>query len=166
MNTDELKRRSERFALDAMKLVGKLPSNQQGRVIGNQFLRAATSVGANYRAATRAWSHAEFIAKIGTVEEEADECCYWLELVIEGNLLPASRVTPLLKEAQELTAIFTASGRTARLNSNRESRSAKRKAVAGSQSAVRAPRSSANPRSEISDSAPIRNSKSAIRDNQ
>src|SRR5207244_1185856 len=109
MDTDELKRRSKRFALDGMKLVGELPNDQQGRVIGDQVLRAATSVGANYRASTRARSHAEFIAKIGTVEEEADECCYWLELVIEGHLLPASRVSVLLKEAQELTAIFTAS---------------------------------------------------------
>ena len=120
MNTDELKERSKRFALDAMQLIGELPLNQHGRVSGNQFLRAAPSVGANYRAATRARAHAEFIAKIGTVEEEADECCYWLELVIDGQLLPVTRVDPLLQEAQELTAIFTASGRTAKLNSKRK----------------------------------------------
>jgi four helix bundle protein len=66
--------------------------------------------------ATRARSHAEFISKIGVVEEEVDETCYWLELVIEGRLLPSAKVAPLLREAQELTAIFTASGRTARTN--------------------------------------------------
>jgi four helix bundle protein len=119
MNADELKARTKCFALDAVKLAGELPTSQTGRVIGNQFLRAATSVGANYRAAVRARSHAEFISKIGIVEEESDECCYWLELVIEAGLLSAARVQPLLKEAQELTAIFTASGRTAKSNSRR-----------------------------------------------
>jgi four helix bundle protein len=116
MDSEELKGRTKRFALAAMELVELLPRNAKGRVVGNQCLRSATSVGANYRAATRARSHAEFISKIGVVEEEADETCYWLELVIEGRLLPSVKVAPLLREAQELTAIFTASGRTARTN--------------------------------------------------
>ena len=114
MDSEELKGRTKKFALAAMELVELLSNNAKGRVVGNQFLRSATSVGANYRAATRARSHAEFISKIGVVEEEADESCYWLELVVEGRLLPSVKVTPLLREAQELTAIFTASGRTAR----------------------------------------------------
>ena len=116
MDSEELKRRSKKFALAAMELAELLPKNAKGRIVENQFLRSTTSVGANYRAATRSRSHAEFISKIGIVAEEADESCYWLELMIEGHLLPSSKVAPLLQEAQELTAIFTASGRTARTN--------------------------------------------------
>jgi len=97
-------------------LVALLPNTVPGRIASDQFARCASSVGANYRAATRARSHAEFISKIGIVEEEADEACYWLELAVEARLLPAAKVEPLLQEAQELTAIFTASGRTARTN--------------------------------------------------
>lgn len=114
MNPDGLKNRTKAFALAAMELTDAMPNNAKGRVVGNQFLRCATSVGANCRAADRARSHADFISKIGIVEEEADESCYWLELMIEGKLLPAQKVESLLREAQELTAIFTASGRTAR----------------------------------------------------
>lgn len=114
MDTEELRKRTKRFALAGMKLFSDMPNTQLARIIGSQFVRAATSVGANHRAANRVRSHAEFIAKLGIVEEEADECCYWLELMIEGNLLQSSRVDPVLKEAKELTAIFTASGRTAR----------------------------------------------------
>ena len=116
MDSEELKKRTKRFALEAMELVDLLPNIAKGRVVGNQFLRCATSVGANYRAATRARSHAEFIAKIGIVEEEADEACYWLELMAEAKLLQSAKVASLLAEACELTAIFTASGRTARAN--------------------------------------------------
>ena len=116
MDSEELKGRTKRFALEAMELVDLLPSTAKGRVVGNQFLRCATSVGANYRAADRARSHAEFISKMGVVEEEADESCYWLELMLEAKLVSPVRVQPLLAEARELTAIFTASGRTARAN--------------------------------------------------
>lgn len=83
-------------------------------MIGYQMLRCATSVGANYRAACRARSQADFISKITVVEEESDESGYWLELIIESGLMKEERVKDLLKEANELTAIFTASGKTAR----------------------------------------------------
>jgi four helix bundle protein len=116
MEKDELQRRTKQFALAVIRFDGKLPRSRAGMVIGNQLLRAATSVGANYRSACRARSHADFIAKIAIVEEEADECAYWLELVQEAGLLPAEQVASLLQEARELTAIFTASGRTAKSN--------------------------------------------------
>jgi four helix bundle protein len=113
MNEQEMIARTKRFALRIMKLVGALPKTIQGRAIGGQLMRSGTSVAANYRAACRARSKAEFIAKLGTVEEEADESAFWLELIIEGELLPASQVQPLLTEAGELVAITAASKKTA-----------------------------------------------------
>ena len=83
-------------------------------VLGKQLLRSATSVGANYRAACRARSRADFISKIAVVEEEADECLYWLELLGESGLVSTPALRTLLKEADELTAIFTAAGKTAK----------------------------------------------------
>ncbi len=111
---DELKKRTRTFALDIIKLVAELPKNQAGRTIGNQIIRSGTSVGANYRAACRARSNKDFISKITIVEEECDETLFWLELIDESNLLESDELQKLLKEADELTAIFTASGRTAR----------------------------------------------------
>jgi four helix bundle protein len=113
MDSDDLKRRTKRFALRILKLVAALPNTVQGRTIGGQLARAGTSVGSNYRAACRGRSRAEFIAKLGIVEEEADESAFWLELVIEGELLKAVRVQPLLDEAVELTAIMSSSRITA-----------------------------------------------------
>jgi four helix bundle protein len=113
MNEQEMIARTKQFALRIMKLVGALPKTIQGRAIGGQLMRSGTSVAANYRAACRARSKAEFIAKLGTVEEEADESAFWLELIIEGELLPASQVQPLLTEAGELVAITAASKKTA-----------------------------------------------------
>lgn len=109
MNATELKQRTKVFALRIMKLVDALPTTKSGHAIGNQLVRSGTSVGANYRASCRARSKAEFIAKIGVVEEEADESGFWLELIVEGSLLPLIKVTELLKEANELTAIMAAS---------------------------------------------------------
>ena len=114
MNEVELKNRTKQFSLRMMKLVGALPSNATGRAIGNQLVRCGTAVGANYRAACRSRSQAEFVAKLGVVEEEADESAYWLELVIEGKLVKAVLVSSLLKEADELTRIFTKSVISAR----------------------------------------------------
>lgn len=114
MNEQELKTRTKQFGLRVMKLVGALPNNSVGRAIGSQLVRSGTSVGANYRAACRGRSKAEFIAKLGIVIEEADESGYWLELIIEGELLVTHLVEPLLKEADELTAIMVASRNTAR----------------------------------------------------
>jgi len=109
MNQDELKARTKQFALRVMKLVNALPRSRSGNAIGGQLVRSGTSVGSNYRAACRARSRAEFIAKIGIVEEEADESAFWMELIIDGDLLPASKVSALHREAMELTAIMAAS---------------------------------------------------------
>ena len=114
MDAEDLKRRTKAFAVRIIRLVEALPNTSTARVIGNQLLRSGTSVGANYRAACRARSQAEFISKIGVVVEEADESVYWLELLIEAAVLPPIKVQDLLDEANELTAIFVASGRTAK----------------------------------------------------
>ena len=113
MTADELKARTKAFALRVMRCVAALPNQPVAWVIGKQLVRSGTSVGANYRAACRARSGAEFAAKLAIVIEEADECCYWLELIIESGLLVHSKVEPLLAEANELTAIMVASRKTA-----------------------------------------------------
>src|SRR5216117_627594 len=105
----ELKQRTKQFALRVIKLVGALPKTTEGRAIGGQLIRSGTSVGANYRAACRGRSKAEFISKLGTVEEEADESAYWMELIIEAGCLKKDQVDPLRQEACELTAIMAAS---------------------------------------------------------
>ncbi len=114
MDEVELKGRTKAFALRAMKLVDALPKSPAGRTIGHQLVRSATSVGANYRAACRGRSKAEFVAKLGIALEEADESAYWIELIVEGQLLPAQRLEPLLSEANELAAILTASIKSAK----------------------------------------------------
>jgi four helix bundle protein len=116
MTTGELKARTKRFALRVMTLVEALPNTVRGRVIANQIMRSATSVGANYRAACRARSRAEFISKIGVVEEEADETAFWLELIIESKIRRAKQIAPLLDEANELVAIVAASRKSAIAN--------------------------------------------------
>ena len=113
MDENELKHRTKQFALRAMKLVGALPETTVGRTIGNQLVRSATSVGANYRAACRGRSKAEFVAKLGVVVEEADESSYWLELIIDSEMLKKPLVEPLLSESSELTAIMVASRKSA-----------------------------------------------------
>jgi four helix bundle protein len=109
MDQQELKIRTKQFALRVMKLVDALPHTRSGNAIANQLIRAGTAVGANYRATCRARSRAEFIAKIGVVEEEADESAFWMELIVDGGLLLARKVAALLREANELTAIMAAS---------------------------------------------------------
>jgi four helix bundle protein len=109
MDADELKNRTKRFALRVLRLVAALPSTIEGDVIRGQLVRAGTSVGANYRAACRGRSRAEFAAKIGLVEEEADESAFWLELTIEGGFLKATQVQVLLDEANELTRTMASS---------------------------------------------------------
>ena len=116
MTTDELKARTKRFALRVMTLVEALPNTVGGRVIANQIMRSATSVGANYRAACRARSRAEFISKIGVVEEEANETAFWLELIIESKIRRAKQIAPLSDEANELVAITAASRKSAIAN--------------------------------------------------
>jgi len=109
----DLKARTKQFALRVMKMVDALPRTIQGRAIAKQIIRSATSVAANYRAACRARSRAEFIAKIGIVEEEAVESYFWLELIIDSGLLTEDRIRPLLSEAGELVAIMAASRKSA-----------------------------------------------------
>lgn len=113
MNEREMIARTKQFALRIMKLVGALPKTVQGRAIASQLMRSGTSVAANYRAACRSRSKAEFIAKLGIVEEEADEAAFWLELIIEGALLTAPQIQPLLTEALELVAMTAAAKKTA-----------------------------------------------------
>jgi four helix bundle protein len=108
-----MKQRTKRFALEVIRLVATLPKTTEGRTIGSQLVRSGSSVGANYRAACRGKSRADFISKLGIVEEEADESCYWLEILIEGSVLPEEQVASLLKEANEITAIIVASRKTA-----------------------------------------------------
>ena len=111
---DELKNRTLEFGLRVIRLCTALPKTGPGRVIGGQLLRSGTSVGANYRAACRGRSKADFISKLGVVLEEADETVYWLELVIKAKLLLETKVGALLKEADELVSIFVASSKTAK----------------------------------------------------
>ena len=113
MSERELLQRTKQFALRIFKLVGALPQTIQGRAVAAQLIRSGTSVAANYRAACRARSKPEFIAKLGVVEEEADETAFWLELIIETSLLSATKVKPLLTEASEIVAIMTSSKKTA-----------------------------------------------------
>ncbi|MGO8705178.1 MAG: four helix bundle protein [Candidatus Brocadiia bacterium] len=114
--SEELKERMQVFALDVIRLTGDLPHDKVGDVIGRQLLKCGTSVGANYRAASRAKSQADFVAKMGIVEEESDESLYWLELLIRAGLAQRRKVAGLLAEADQFVAIAVASIRTARRN--------------------------------------------------
>lgn len=118
MNAAELKPRTKAFAVRILELADALPARTSGRVAGTQIARSGCSVAANYRAACRGRSRAEFIAKLGIAEEEADETPLWLEIIEEAGLQPAQRLCELQREADELTAIFAASRLTAR---NRQS---------------------------------------------
>ena len=114
MNPTELKARMKTFALRIIKLTRAIPkSDDAGRVIAKQIVRSGTSVAANYRASCRVRSQAEFIAKIGTVEEEADETALWLELLVESGTMTERKLSALLGEANELMAIMAAARKTA-----------------------------------------------------
>src|SRR3984893_3450645 len=116
MKSAELQQRTKRFALRVLKLIEQLPNTIGGRVFAKQVARTDPSVGANYRAACRARSRAEFASKLGTVAEEADESLYWLELIRDGNFVPEKKLASLVSEADELTAIFKAGRRTSSKN--------------------------------------------------
>src|SRR5437868_14430351 len=113
MTERELLQRTKQFALRIFKLVGALPQTIQGKAVAAQLIRSSTSVAANYRAACRARSKAEFVAKLEVVEEEADETAFWLELIIETELVPSAKVKRLLIEAREIVAIMASSKKTA-----------------------------------------------------
>jgi four helix bundle protein len=121
MNESDLKKRTKQFGLRVIRLVESLPGTQTARTIGHQLLRSGMSVGANYRAACRGRSKADFVAKAGISLEEADECMYWMEMLQEAGIVPAEKLRDLMKEADELVAIFTASIKTARAHLNRKS---------------------------------------------
>jgi four helix bundle protein len=114
MNQMELKQRTKAFALRAIKMTQTLPKSMAADVVGRQLLRSSTSVAANYRAACRSRSRAEFVAKMGVVEEEADESAFWLEMLADSALMKPVRLSELAKKADELVAIAVASIRTAR----------------------------------------------------
>ena len=115
----DLASRTLDFAKRVIRLVDSLPATRSCDVIGRQLLRSATSVGANYRSAKRARSTAEFLAKLGIVEEEADESAYWLDLLTSATLVVEERLKPLKQEIHEITAMIVSSIRTARNNARR-----------------------------------------------
>ena len=111
---EQLRARTKQCAIRIVRLFLSLPKNDEARIIGKQLLRAGTSVAANYRAVCRSRSRAEFVAKMGIVVEEADEAVFWLELLIDTGVMKRTQVDDLLREANELLAIFAASHGTAR----------------------------------------------------
>ncbi|HIJ71390.1 MAG TPA: four helix bundle protein [Planctomycetes bacterium] len=116
MDKNELKKRTKEFAHRCVKLSMALPNNYLGNNIRGQIIRCSTSVAANYRAVCTARSKADFISKLAIVIEEVDESCFWLEFIIDEQLLKKTKVASLLEEGNELTAIFIASQNTARAN--------------------------------------------------
>ena len=143
MTPEEMKERTKQFGLRIIRAAAALPRSFAARHIGGQLLRAGTSVGANYRAACRARTQAEFIAKLGIVEEEADESIYWMDMLIEAGIMPKAKLGALMTETNEILSIVVASINTAR----------------GGARSVPA-RKSVNPQSAI---GTIRNPQSAIR---
>jgi len=114
VDQEEMKKRTKDFAKRVINLCRQLPETREGRLIANQVFRSGTSVGANYRAACRARSKADFIAKLGIVLEETDESLYWLEILSETQIVKADLLEPLMEEASELVAIFVTSLKTAK----------------------------------------------------
>lgn len=116
MNEAQLKNRTKSFAKDILYLCRKLPANREGMLIGNQIFRSGTSVAANYRAACRAKSGADFIAKLAIVEEEADDTLFWLEIIKEMGILDMPAIENILRENNEIIAIIVSSIKTAKNN--------------------------------------------------
>jgi four helix bundle protein len=150
MNPQELKERTKEFALRIMRLVEALPRSAKGMALAGQLVRSGMSIAANYRSACRARSRAEFISKMGVVEEETDESALWLELIIAGKILPEKNIVPLVIEANELVAIMAASYISAGRN--------RRAVPANSRSSI------SNQKSEIKNANP--NSSSIINSNR
>ncbi len=114
MNPEELKARTRAFTLRIIRVAESLPETPTAKVIRNQMLRCGSSVGANYRAACRAKSKADFVSKMGIVEEEADETIYWMELLIDAEIVERPRIADLLDEANQILSIVISSIRTAK----------------------------------------------------
>lgn len=119
---DAFKQRTRDYAVRILRLVEAMPATRTGDILGRQLVCSATSVGANYRAACRARSRKDFLNKLGIVEEELDECLYWLDLIEVTKAMNGSRLEGLKKEADELLAMTVASIRTARANAKSEKR--------------------------------------------
>ena len=116
MTSEELKSRTKKLAVSIIHFVETLPKCDSAKIIGKQLIRSATSVAANYRAACRARSKADFINKLGIVEEEADETLFWIEILIESGKADNESASNLQKEVNEIAAIFSASHKTAKMN--------------------------------------------------
>ena len=114
MTTKELKERTFQFGIRVVRVVESLPKSDTARILGQQLLRAGTSVGANYRAAVRARSRADFVAKLGIVEEECDEAMFWMELLVALKMVKGRRLADLVTEGNELLSIVVSSIKTAR----------------------------------------------------
>jgi four helix bundle protein len=112
----QLQTRTKAFAVRVIKVFARLPKDEATRITRRQFLRSGTSLAANYRAACRARSGADFISKISVVAEEADETLFWLELLVEAELVKTKLIEPLMNECRELLKIFSVSLATARRN--------------------------------------------------
>jgi len=123
MTEEQLKQRTKDFAKNIIELCRNLPNNREGRLLGNQVFRSGTSVAANYRAACRSRSKAEFISKLAVVGEEADETLFWLELIKEVKTLETPLLNDLAKESDELVAIVVSSIRTAKKNFGKDVKS-------------------------------------------
>jgi four helix bundle protein len=115
---EDLQNRTKCFALRIIRLYRSLPKTEEARILGKQLLRSGTAVGANYRAACRARSRSEFVAKLGIVLEEADESCFWLELMQETKVFPETKLRDIVGEAKELVLIFVTSVRTAKTSTS------------------------------------------------
>ena len=114
MTSAQMKERTKQFTLRVIRLVKQLPKDQVSHVLGNQLLRSGSSVGANYRAACRARSKAEFRAKLGIVEEEGDESLFWMEILLDTGMMSRTQLGDLMKEADEIVAIVVSSIKSSR----------------------------------------------------
>jgi four helix bundle protein len=117
MTKDEMKLRTKKYALRVIKAVQALPNDRAANVLGSQLLRSGTSVGANYRAACRAKSTADFVNKLKIVEEEGDESLFWMELLVEAGITPQQKLGELMKEGDEIVSIVVAALKTTRATS-------------------------------------------------
>ncbi|MBI3913815.1 MAG: four helix bundle protein [Chloroflexi bacterium] len=120
MDKEQMKARTKQFALRVIRLVESLPNTRTADVIGRQLLRSGTSVGANYRAACRAKSDADFVNKLGTVEEEADESVYWMELLVDDGIVKPEKLASLMQEGNEILAIVVASIKSTKIRLNKK----------------------------------------------
>jgi four helix bundle protein len=140
--TEQLKRRTKQFGLRAIRLVQALPNGKVADIVGRQLLRAATSVGANYRSALHGRSTAEFLSRLGVVEEEIDESLYWMEMLVEAGLIGQQRLAALMREADEIASIIVAAIKTTRSRHRRAGAASRRvgRGFVNPESGIRSPK--------------------------